>query len=94
MKYPPGKDLWLGKIKAGQSMADFTAQYPPHEKEQNGKYTIMYYYVVWPTPPKSIQMGQMSVLAKDGVLVAAGAWECCWNKEFFSVSPEDIKILK
>jgi hypothetical protein len=94
LKYAPGRDLWLGTIRAGHSLDDFTRRHPPHEKTQKGEYAVMGYYITWPTPPNSIQMEQLYVVAKDSRLVAAGVWSCCWNKEFFNVlKPEERDIL-
>lgn len=89
-QYPIGEDLWLGRIKAGQDLEAFTNQHPPHNTRRLDRFTQMHYYAVWPTPPGSLQMESLSVIAEDGRLVQAVAAGCTWHRAFFEMSPESF----
>ena len=54
-----------------------------------GEFTVMNYYTNWPIPAGCIAMECLTVYAKDGRLVQAGASGCTWGKNFFRMSPED-----
>jgi hypothetical protein len=88
-RYPVGEDLWFGRIKAGEDVGAFTAAHPPHRVRRFGRFTEMSYYAVWPTPPGSIQMESLSVIAADGRLVHAVAAGCTWDRVFFEMSPAE-----
>lgn len=88
-EYPGGSDLWFGRIHSGQDLEEFTAMHAPHDVHQLGHFTRMKYYTVWPTPPGALQMESLSVIAKDGRLVYAGAAGCTWHRVFFEMSAND-----
>jgi hypothetical protein len=84
-RYSIGEDLWFRRIEAGQDLEAFTAAHPPHRTLRFGRSTEMSYYAVWPTPPGSVQMESLSVIAADGRLVAALATGCTWHRAFFEI---------
>jgi hypothetical protein len=88
-RYPVGDDLWFGGIEAGQDLQAFTTAHPPHQTRRYGRFTQMSYYAVWPTPPGSIQMESLTVIAADEQLVHAVASGCTWNRAFFEMSPTE-----
>ena len=92
-RYPVGKDLWFGRIRAGEDFEAFIAAYPPHRTRQLGAFTVLTYYSLWPLPPQSIPMEGLSVVAKEGRLVHSVAAGCTWHRVFFSMSPEDEAAL-
>jgi hypothetical protein len=85
-RYPIGEDLWFGRIKAGQGVEAFIADHPPHRTRRLGRFTQMSYYAVWPTPPDSLQLESLSVVAEDGQLVNAVAAGCTWERAFFEMN--------
>ncbi len=87
-RYPPGDDLWFGRVGPGEGLEAFTAAHPPHRVLRLGRYTLMSYYTEWPTPPNSIPMESLTVVAEDGRLVQAAAAGCTWGRVFFEMPPE------
>jgi hypothetical protein len=88
-RYPPGEDLWFGRVQAGEDLARFAAAHPPHRVRRLGGFTLLSYYSLWPIPPGSIPMESLSVIAKDGRLVHAVAGGCTWHRVFFAMSAEN-----
>ena len=93
-EYPAGDDFWFGRIKAGQDLSAFVAEHPPHRTRRVGDFTVLSYYSTWPLPPMSIPFESLTVIAKDGRLVEAAVRSCAWNREFFTMSQEDLAELE
>lgn len=88
--YPPGEDLWYGKVQKGDGLQAFLTAYPPHRMRQMGNFTQCSYYSVWPLPPNSLPMESLVVIAKDGTLVQAAAAGCTWTRIFFVMDPHEL----
>src|SRR5947199_9753765 len=54
LRYPPGQDLWFGRVQAAESLEALVAAHPPHVTLRLGPFVWLKYYTVWPTPPGSV----------------------------------------
>jgi hypothetical protein len=85
-RYPLGQDLWFGRITAGQNIDSVVSQAPPHSVVKFGQFTLVNYYASGPRQPGFLPMESMTIIAKDGKLIAASAGGCTWARTFFSMS--------
>jgi hypothetical protein len=88
-RYPLGQDLWFGRISAGQDLESVMVQAPPHGVLHYGRFTVVHYYPGGPPTPGYLYLERMTIIAKDGRVVEAGAGGCGWAKVFFRMSPAE-----
>jgi hypothetical protein len=88
-RYPLGQDLWFGRILAGQDLESVIVQAPPHGVLHYGRFTLVLYYPGGPPIPGYLYLERMTIIAKDGRIVEAGAGGCGWGKVFISMSPAE-----
>ena len=77
--HPVWRDLWHRRIVAGDDLDSVLLRTFPVRVERFGRYSLVNYQGgrghLWFTG--------VTVTAKDGRLVSASAWSCCWSHCFF-----------
>src|SRR6185295_5726500 len=86
--HPIWKKLALRQINAGDSAADFLADNSPTSRVEFGRYCV---YRFAPGEEKGyLSFTGLSVIARDGKLIHAGAGSCCWDFTFFDDGAPDF----
>jgi hypothetical protein len=74
--HPIWEDLHWGRISAGQDVEAVIAQTKPVRVERFGNYVMLGYQ-------EGLCFTGITLVARDGKLVAASAWSCTWDRTFF-----------
>jgi hypothetical protein len=73
--HPAWREYHFGRVRAGDPVEDVIARTDPVAVERKGRWTILKY--------QRPGFTGMRAVACDGRMVSAGAWSCCWFREFF-----------
>lgn len=74
--HPVWRDLHWGRIRAGDDVDAVIATTNPARVEHYGDFTVLNYQ-------EGFCFGGITLIAKNRRLMGAGAWSCCWQREFF-----------
>ncbi len=81
--HPVWKDLYWGRIQAGQDVEEVIAATDPVRVERYGEYVRLHYQ-------PALSFGGVTITAKRGRLASAWAGSCTWDRTFFNeLTPED-----
>jgi len=79
--HPVWNDLYWGRIAAGQDVEEVVARTQPPRVERLGDWVTLSYQ------GKGLCFTGVTVIAREGKLVAASAWSCTWSRKFFDTLP-------
>ena len=88
--HPVWRDLENGRVGAGQSVDEVIQKTSPTRILRYGAYTQLTYHQP-PVNPDLLYMTSVTILAKDGRLVHAGAGSCTWHRIFFDKMSPQVK---
>lgn len=81
--HPVWRDLYFGRIAAGQDVRELLASTKPEHVEHYGPYVALNFH-------PSFSYTGLTVVARDQKLVSASARSCTWHRTFFDVmTPQD-----
>ena len=85
--HPVWRDLHWGHILHGQDVEEVITRTRPLGVQRFEEFVVLGYQ-----EPGSF--AAVSVVARDGKLVAGGAWSCTWRREFFnSLTTEEWELF-
>lgn len=73
--HPIWRELYFGRLRAGQNVEDVIARTKPIRVEQFGEFAILNY--------QRASLTGVTITAKNGKLARAAAWSCTWDRKFF-----------
>ncbi len=82
--YRIGKDLWFGRIAAGQDVEELIARSDPHRIHRFEEWVEVTYAPGGPTTEPVLLFERITVRALRGKLVSAQITSCQWHRTFFS----------
>jgi len=85
--HPAWRQFAFRHFGAGDSASDLLQRYPPDRREEFGRYGVYRYYK---GDSNGIPFTGLSVVARDGKLLSAGAGSCTWRFSFFQ--KEDAEL--
>ena len=78
--HPVWKDLYAGRIYQGQPVEEAIASCGPVRVERFENFVLL---EVQESGREGLCFTGITIIAKDGRLVHAGAWSCTWQRTFF-----------
>jgi hypothetical protein len=86
--HPVWQDLHWGRIQPGQAVETVIAQTKPLRVHRFTNFTELSYQ-------EGLSFTGVTIIARDGKLVAAAAWSCTWHRVFFdALSLEEWRVYK
>jgi hypothetical protein len=82
--HPVWRDLWHGRIKAGDDLKRVMILTCPPRVDSYGRFTKLGYQ------PRHVgAFTGVTIIARDGRLISASAWSCTWRVSFFDGMSEN-----
>ena len=86
--HPVWKQFALRRFGRGDAANELFRRFPPTHRDEFGRYGI---YSFSAGPPGGIPFTRVSVVTKDGRLIAAGSGSCTWRFTFFNAQDPELE---